>query len=73
MYGRGTWTLELRQEHELRVFENRVLSRIFGPRRDEVIGGWFCEHGNEPPGSITYWENLQWLRNWRLLQMGPTP
>jgi hypothetical protein len=30
----------LREEHRLRVFENRVLRRIFGPKRDEVIGGW---------------------------------
>jgi hypothetical protein len=30
----------LREEHRLRVFENRVLRKIFGPKRDEVIGGW---------------------------------
>jgi hypothetical protein len=30
----------LREEHRLRVFENRVLKRIFGPRRNEVTGGW---------------------------------
>jgi hypothetical protein len=34
-----TWVLTLR-EHILRMFENRVLKRIFGPRRDEVPGGW---------------------------------
>jgi hypothetical protein len=33
-----TWSLALREEHRLRVFENRVLRRIFGPKRDEVIG-----------------------------------
>jgi hypothetical protein len=33
-----TWSLTLREEHRLRVFENRVL-RIFGPKRDEVTGG----------------------------------
>jgi hypothetical protein len=32
--------MTLREEHRLRVFENRVLRRIFGPKRDEVIGGW---------------------------------
>jgi hypothetical protein len=32
--------LTLREEHELRVFENRVLRRIFGPEREEVAGGW---------------------------------
>jgi hypothetical protein len=33
-------SLTLREEHRLRVFENRVLRRIFGPKRDEVAGGW---------------------------------
>jgi hypothetical protein len=35
---RETWSLTLREEHRLRVFENRVLRRIFGPKRDEVTG-----------------------------------
>jgi len=35
-----TWCFALREEHRLRVFENRVLRRIFGPERDEVAGGW---------------------------------
>ena len=35
-----TWSLTLREERKLRVFENRVLRRIFGPRRDEVTGEW---------------------------------
>jgi hypothetical protein len=34
------WSLTLREEHRLRVFQNRVLRRIFGPKRDEVTGGW---------------------------------
>jgi len=38
-YGCETWSLTLREERKLRVFENRVLSRTFGPRRDEVTGG----------------------------------
>jgi hypothetical protein len=40
MYGCETWSLTLREEHRLRVFENRVLRRILGPKRDEVTGGW---------------------------------
>jgi hypothetical protein len=40
LYGRGTWFLIIREEHRLRVFENRVLRRIFGPKWDEVTGGW---------------------------------
>jgi hypothetical protein len=40
LYGRETWSLTLREEHRLRVFENRVLRRIFGPKRDEMTGRW---------------------------------
>jgi hypothetical protein len=39
LYGRETRTLTLREELGLRLFENRVLRRIFGPKRDEVVGG----------------------------------
>jgi hypothetical protein len=38
LYGCETWSLILREEHRLKVFENRVLRRIFGAKRDEVIG-----------------------------------
>jgi hypothetical protein len=38
LYGCETWSLTLRKEHRLRVFENRVLRRVFGPKRDEVTG-----------------------------------
>jgi hypothetical protein len=41
LYGCETWSLTLREEHRLRLFENRVLRRIFGPRRDEVTGDWW--------------------------------
>jgi hypothetical protein len=40
LYGCETWSLTLREEHRLRVFENRMLRRIFGPKRDEVTGEW---------------------------------
>jgi hypothetical protein len=40
LYGCEPWSLTLREEHRLRVFENRVLRRIFGPKRDEVAGEW---------------------------------
>jgi hypothetical protein len=39
-YGCETWSLILREKWRLRVFENRVLSRLFGPKREEVIGVW---------------------------------
>jgi len=40
LYGCETWSLTLREERRLRVFENRVLRRIFGPNRDDVTGEW---------------------------------
>jgi hypothetical protein len=40
LYGCETWSLTFKEEYRLRVFENRVLRRIFGPKRDEVTGGW---------------------------------
>jgi hypothetical protein len=42
-----TWSVMLREEHRLRVFENRVLRRIFGPKRDEVNGEWRKLHNEE--------------------------
>jgi hypothetical protein len=46
-YEQTGWSLTLREEHRLRVFENRVLRRIFGPKRDEVIGGWRKLHNEK--------------------------
>jgi hypothetical protein len=43
-------SLTLREEHRLRVFENRVLRRIFGPKRDKVTGGWRKLHNEELRG-----------------------
>jgi len=40
LYGCETWSLTLREERKLRVFESMVLRRIFGPRRDKVTGEW---------------------------------
>jgi hypothetical protein len=42
-----TWSLTLRKEHRLRAFENRVLRRIFGPKRDELTGEWRKLHSGE--------------------------
>jgi sorting nexin-29 len=47
LYGCETWSLTLREEHRLRVFENNMLRRIFGPKRDEVTGGWRKMHNEE--------------------------
>jgi len=40
LYGCETWSLTMREERRLRVFEKRVLRRVFGPKRDEVTGEW---------------------------------
>jgi len=47
LYGCETWLLTLRKEWKLRVFENMVLRRIFGQRRDEVTGEWRRLHNEE--------------------------
>jgi hypothetical protein len=56
----------LRKEHWLRVFENRVLRRIFGPKRDEVAGGWRKLQNEElhnlysSPNIIRIKYNMRW-------------
>ena len=47
LYGCETWSLRLMEEHRLRVFENRVLRRIFGPKREGVTGEWRKLHNEE--------------------------
>ena len=46
-YGCETWSLTLTEERKLRAFENMVLRRLFGPRRDEVTGEWRRLHNEE--------------------------
>jgi hypothetical protein len=47
LYGFATWSLTLREERRLTVFENRTLRRVFGPKRDEVTGEWRKLHNEE--------------------------
>jgi hypothetical protein len=47
LYGCETWFLTLSEEHRLMLFENRVLKRIFGPKKEEVAGGWRRLHNEE--------------------------
>ena len=71
MYGCETWSLTLREERKLRVFEKMVLRRIFGPRRDEVTGnGGDCitEELNYLYSSpnivrVTKWRRIRWARH----------
>ena len=46
-FKQNNWSLTLREEKKLRVFENMVLRRIFGPRRDKVTGEWRRLHNEE--------------------------
>jgi hypothetical protein len=46
-YRRETWLLTLREERRLKVFENKVMRRIFGPKSDEVMGNWRKLHNEE--------------------------
>jgi hypothetical protein len=68
LYGCETWSVTLREEQRLRVFENRVLRRIFGPKRDEATGEWRRLHNEElndlysSPSIIRVikWRRMRW-------------
>jgi hypothetical protein len=67
LYGCETWSLTLREEHRLRVFENRMLRRIFGPKRDEVTG--YCRKlHNEELHNLYSSPNIGWAGH--VAQMG---
>jgi len=60
LYGCETWLLTLREERSLRVFENRVLRGIFGPKRDGVTGDWRKLH-NKELNDLYYSHNIVWV------------
>jgi hypothetical protein len=76
LYGCETLSLTLREEHRLRVFENRVLRRIFGPMRDEVTGEWRKLHNEElhncthPPDIITQFKSRRMRLAGHVARMG---
>jgi hypothetical protein len=59
LYGCETWSLTLREKYRLRVFENTVLRRIFGPKRDEVTRDWRKLH-NEELHNLYSSPNIEW-------------
>ena len=70
LYGYETWSLTLTEECRLRLFENRVLRRIFGPKRDEETGDWSKLHNEElndlycSPNIVRVWRSMsrEWAR-----------
>jgi hypothetical protein len=70
LYVCETWSLTLREEHRLRVFENKVLRRIFGPRRDEVRGGWRNPHNEELHGLYSSPSIVRMLKSRRMRWAG---
>jgi len=67
LYGCKTWSLTLREERKLRVFENMVLRRIFEPRRDEVTEEWKRLH-NEELNDLYSSPNIVRLIKWRRMR-----
>jgi hypothetical protein len=67
LYGCETWYFTLREERRLKVFENRVLSGIFGARRDEVTGDWRKLH-NEELNDLYCSPNIFWMTKSRRMR-----
>ena len=68
LYGCETWSPTLREEHRLRVFENRVLRRIFGPKRDGGTGEWRKLH-NEELNGLYCSPNIVRMIKWRRMRL----
>jgi hypothetical protein len=65
-----TWSLTLREEHRLRVFENRVLRGIFGPKIDEVKGEWWKLHSGELHNLFSSPDIIRQIRSRRMRWAG---
>ncbi|KAJ4450684.1 hypothetical protein ANN_02113 [Periplaneta americana] len=70
LYGCETWTLTLREEHRLRVFENKVLRKIFGAKRDEATGEWRQLHNTELHALYSSPNIIRNLKSRRLIWAG---
>jgi len=76
LYGCETWSLTLREEMKLRVFENKVLRGIFEPRRDEVTGDWKRLNNKElndlysSPSTVRVIKSRRMRWVWHVARMG---
>jgi hypothetical protein len=70
LYGCETWSLTLREEHRLKVFENRVLRRIFGPKRDEVTGECRKLHNREFHNLYSSPDTIRQIKSRRMRWVG---
>jgi hypothetical protein len=70
LYGCETWSLTVREDPTLKVFENRVLRRIFGPKREEVAGGWRRLHNEELHNLYTSPSVIRVIKSWRMRGVG---
>jgi hypothetical protein len=66
LYGRETWSLTLREEHRLKVFENRLLRRIFGLKRDVVMGDRRKLHNEEVHNLNSLPNIIRMIKSWRM-------
>jgi hypothetical protein len=73
LYECETWSLTLREEHRLRVFENKVLRRIFGPRRDEVTGDRRKLHNEELHNLYSSPNIIRMIKSRRMRWAGHVP
>jgi hypothetical protein len=71
LYGCETLSLTLREEHRMRVFEDRVLRGIFGPKRDEVTGGWSKLHNEELRDLYSLPSIIRMIKSRRMKWEGP--
>jgi hypothetical protein len=70
LYGYKTWSLTVGEEHRLRVFENRVLRRIFELKWDEVTGEWRKMHNQELRGLYSSPSIIRMIKSSRIRWMG---